>query len=112
MEHLFFKCNIFSFSSNVRFHGASGHHAMAMTGGTSKLKDGYIHIGLIFRGLVKESSLVCNYLVHLAVLWRNQKIFKDEADSWERVLELIKLKSFYWCKTTLCPDLVQDKLQQ
>ncbi|GKV49842.1 hypothetical protein SLEP1_g56569 [Rubroshorea leprosula] len=42
-------------------------------------------------------------------IWRNQKIFKDGADTKEQVVELIKFRSFYWCKTALCLDLVQDK---
>ncbi|GLT51176.1 hypothetical protein SLA2020_246050 [Shorea laevis] len=65
---------------------------------------------MISTSLIKEMWIVVWFATVWSIwIWRNQKIFKDGADTREQVVELIKFRSFYWCKTALCSDLVQDK---
>ncbi|GKV03033.1 hypothetical protein SLEP1_g15400 [Rubroshorea leprosula] len=106
VEHLFFKCNV-SWSIWASCYGWWDLKVAAHSKGWPHLEQ---HIGMISTGLVKEMWTVVWFATMWSIwIWRNQKIFKDGADTREQVVELIKFRSFYWCKTALCLDLVQDK---
>ncbi|GLT52165.1 hypothetical protein SLA2020_255190 [Shorea laevis] len=106
VEHLFFKCNV-SWSIWASCYDWWDLKVAAHSKGWPHLEQ---HIGMISTSLIKEMWIVVWFATVWSIwIWRNQKIFKDGADTREQVVELIKFRSFYWCKTALCSDLVQDK---
>ncbi|GLT98366.1 hypothetical protein SLE2022_158740 [Rubroshorea leprosula] len=76
--------------------------------------DGWEHlrqpIGLLPpKGTLQEAwTVVWLAAVWSIWLWHNQKVFSTEADPQDKVLKLLKIRSFLWIIADLWPDLIPE----
>ncbi|GLT90256.1 hypothetical protein SLE2022_081990 [Rubroshorea leprosula] len=68
------------------------------------------HHGLVPKGILGDAwNRVMRFAVFWSIwLWRNQKTFGEEADVADKVLGLVKFRSYSWIKAWVWPDLSLD----